>query len=86
MFFLLKTFLESVTLVSGMSTVWEDTDSCAKQYMCSLDIYLMTVISYLYGIIMDIAINAPVHGNNVVDALNATDKRYLTEKLNLLIN
>ena len=39
---LLKTFLESVKLVSGVSTVWEDTGGCAKQYRCALDIYLMT--------------------------------------------
>ena len=36
----------------------------------------MTVLSSSYGIIMDIAINEPVHGNNVVDGINAADKRY----------
>ena len=30
---------------------------------------------------MDSAINAPDHGNNFVDGLNATDKRYLKEKM-----
>ena len=38
-------FFESGILVSGMSTVWEDTDGCAKQCMCALDIYLMAVLS-----------------------------------------
>ena len=28
-------------------------------------------------IIMDRAINAPVHGNNIVDGINTTDKYYL---------
>ena len=60
-----------------MSTVWEDTDGCAKQYRCDLDIYLMTMLSSSYGIIIDCSINAPCHGNNVVDGLNATDKGYL---------
>ena len=63
--------------MSGMSIVWGDTNGCAKKYRCELDIYLMTVLSYSYGIIMDRAINAPVHGNNVVDGINATDKLYL---------
>ena len=63
--------LESEILLSSMSTVWEDTDGCAKKYMCSLDIYLMAMLSSSYGITMDCAINTPVHGNNVVDGLNA---------------
>ena len=60
-----------------MSTVWEDTDGLAKKYRCYLTIYLMNVLSSSYGIIMDQAMNAPGHGNNVVDGLNATRKRYL---------
>ena len=64
-----------------MSTVWEDTDGCANQYRYDLDIYLMTVLSYSYGVIMDSAINAPGHGNNVADGMNAMEKRYLKGKM-----
>ena len=60
-----------------LSTVWEDTNGCANQYRCDLDIYLMTVLSYSYVIIMDSAISAPVRGNNSVGIINATGKRYL---------
>ena len=77
MFHLLKIFLESVILVSGMSTVWEDTNGYAKQYRCALTIYIMTALSYSYGIIMDRSINAPGHVKNVFDVPNAKDKRYL---------
>ena len=45
-----------------MSTVWGDTDGCDKQYRCALDIYLITVLSYSYGIIIDSSINAPGRG------------------------
>ena len=69
---ILKIFLESGKIVSGMSKVWEDTDGCENQHMCDLVIYLMTVLSSSYGIIMHRAINAPVHKNNVVDGLNET--------------
>ena len=58
-FIYLKIF-ELVILVSGMSTVWEDTDGCANQYRCTLDIYLMTVLLSSYGNIMHRTINAPV--------------------------
>ena len=77
MFHLLKIFLESGILVSGISKLWEDTDGYANQYRCDLGIYLITVLSSSYGIIMYREINAPDHGNNVVDGINATDKLYL---------
>ena len=60
--------------MSGMSTVWEDTDGCAKKYSRDLAIYWMAVLSSSYGIILDRAINSPGHGNNVVDGLNTTEK------------
>ena len=70
--------------MSGISIVWEDTSGCAKQYMCDFCIYLINVLSYLNGIIMDHAINAPDHVNIVVDGLNVTDKRYFKEKMELV--
>ena len=76
--------IESGRLVSGISRVWEDTDGCSKQYMCGLSIKLMTVFSSSYGIIVYRAINAPFHGNNDVDRLNATYKRYLKGKMELM--
>ena len=60
-----------------MSTVWEYTDGCDKQYMCDLYIYLTILSSYSYGIIMHCAINSPGNGKNVVDGINATYKVYL---------
>ena len=54
-----------------MSTVWEDTDDCSKQYRCALDIYLMTLLSSSYDIIMDCAIDEPGHGKNSFDGINA---------------
>ena len=71
--------------MSVISTVWEDTNGCAKQYRCALAIYVMNVLSYSYGIIIYHAINAPGHEKNVVDGLNAMDKQYLKGKWNLLV-
>ena len=73
--------LESGILLSGMSKVLEDTDGCAKKFRCALAIYLMTVLSYSYGIITDHVINSPGHGNNFVDGINATEKCYLKEEM-----
>ena len=57
--------------MSGISIVWEDTYGCANQYRCALDVSLMAVLSASYGIIIFLAINAPGHGNIVVDVLYA---------------
>ena len=54
-------------LVSVLLTVWEDNDGSEKQYMCAMAIYVMKVLSSLYGIIMDREINAPGNGKNVAD-------------------
>ena len=50
--YLFKTIIELGLLVSGMLTVWEDTNSCEKQYRCDLALYLLTFLSSLYGVIM----------------------------------
>ena len=83
-FHILNTISELGILVSGMSAVWEDIYGCAKQDMCALDIYLMTVLSSSYGIIMDRAINTPVHVKYVVDGINATDKCYLNGEMEFI--
>ena len=44
----------------------------------------MTVLSYLYGMTMDRAINSPGHGNNILYGLNATEKHYLKEKMEII--
>ena len=74
--------MELGILVSGVSTVWEDTEGYSKQYRCSIAFYLMTLLWFLYGIIMYRAINASCHRNIFVDGLNATDKFVWSDKWN----
>ena len=62
---------------TSLSTIWEDTDGCAEQYRCASALYLMSVISQRYSIIIDRGISAPGHGKEVVDGLNVVDKNYI---------
>ena len=64
-------------LKTSLSTIWENTDGCAEQYRCASALYLMSVISQTYSLIIDRGIRAPGHGKEVVDGLNAVDKRYI---------
>ena len=67
--------------MSGMSTVWEDTNGCVKQYRFAFDICLITGLSSLSGIIMYFSIDAPGHGNKYVDGINEIYKFYLKSKI-----
>ena len=64
-------------LKTSLSTIWENTDGCAEQYRCASALYLMSVMSQTYSIIIDWGVSAPGHGKEVVDGLNAVDKSYI---------
>ena len=64
-------------LTTSLSTTWENTDGCSEQYRCDSALYLMSVMSQTYSNIIDRGISAPGHGKEVVDGLNAVDKRYI---------
>ena len=49
-------------LKTSLSTIWENTDGCAEQYRCDSALYLMSVMSQTYPIIIDRGISAPGHG------------------------
>ena len=64
-------------MTTSLGTIWENTDGFAEQYRCASSLYFMSVMSQCYSIIIDRVINAPVHGKEVLDRLNAVDKRYI---------
>ena len=61
-------------LTTSLSTIWENTDGSTEQYICASAMYLISVMSQTYSIIIDRGISAPGHGKEVVDGLNAFDK------------
>ena len=62
-------------------TIWESTDSYFKQYRCGISLYFLSLLSSNFNITIDRMIGAPGHGKDIVDAINAYDKRYLQEKM-----
>ena len=60
-----------------MSAIWESTDGCDEQYRCASALYLMSVMSQCYSVIINWGISAPGHGKEVVDGLNAIHKHYI---------
>ena len=68
---------EKQVLTTSLSTIWENTDGCAEQYRCASALYLMSVMSQTYSIIIDRGISATGHWKEVVDGLNYVDKHYI---------
>ena len=63
--------------MSSLITIWEYTDGCAEQYRCASSLYLMSVISKCYSVIIYRGISAPGHGKEGVGGLNKIDKHYI---------
>ena len=64
-------------LTTSLIKIWENTDGCAEQYRCASTLYLISVISKFYSIIIDQGISAPGNGKEVVDGINSVDKHYI---------
>jgi hypothetical protein len=47
-------------------------------------LFLLSLLAVLNNVTIDRAIGAPGHGKDVVDGLNATDKRYLKQKMSMI--
>ena len=63
--------------MSTLSTIWENTDGCEEQYRCASSLYLMSVLSQFYSVIIDVGVSANGHGKEVVGGLNYIGKRYI---------
>jgi hypothetical protein len=74
-----------ILLKESTATILDDTDGCAKQYRSGTALYLNTLLATTHGVIIDRAVGAPGHGKDEVDGLNAVDKRFIVEKMALIV-
>ena len=59
-----------------LSTIWENIDGCTEHYICATVLYLMSMLSQAFSVIIDHGINLSGHSIEVVDGLNAIDKSF----------
>ena len=64
-------------MTTHLSTIYENTDGRAEQYKGASALYLISVMSQCYSIIIDRRILAPGHDKEVVNGLDYVDKRYI---------
>ena len=63
----------------NLSTLWENTDDCAEHYIRATELYLLSMLSQGFSVIIDRCISEPGHVREVVDGLNLTVKRFLLQ-------
>ena len=48
-----------------LSTIWENTDGCAENYIYAAALYLMSILSQAFSVMIGRGISAPGHGREV---------------------
>ena len=59
---------------SKLITLWENAYGCAKHYRRAMQLYLLSMLSQSYYVIIDRGVSATGHVRYVVDGLNTTEK------------
>ena len=72
-----KRIIELLKKYVLVSVLYGNTDGCAGHYRCATDLFLLSILSQPYNMIIDSDISAPGPGAEVVDGLNATDERFI---------
>ena len=52
--------------MKNKSTIWDNTDGCAEKYTCPTALYLLSMLSHTYNIVIYCGFGSPVHGKDVV--------------------
>ena len=64
-----------------MSTIWEETDGCAKQYIFETFLYILSITSVGINVMINCDVGTHVNGKDVVDVLNTVEKQYLNKSM-----
>ena len=62
---------------SFFTTMWYQTEGCAKHYHFASAIYLLSFVALEFCIIIDIAVGSSGHGKDVVYDMNVRNKLML---------
>ena len=61
--------------------IYDATDGCIKQYIRIDAVWLLSVLSFIYTVIIDRCINSIVYGRIKIDSINRYNKTYLRQKV-----
>ena len=61
---------------SKLSTLWENTNGWVEHYRYTTGLYLFSMLSQNYYVIIGHVASSPEHGRDVLGVINTTDKRF----------
>ena len=74
-------------LPSKLITLWENTNGCTEHYRCATVLFLLSMLSQVFYVIIHRSVSETGHGGEVVDELNTTNKKTsFTVKLEIPID
>ena len=60
-------------LSSKLSTLWENKDGCDENYICAMKLYLLSMLSKAYYVVIENFVSATEHRREVLDGLKTTE-------------
>ena len=66
--------------VDGL-TMFDNTDWCSKQYLCTTEIELLLMIATELSVWINRAVAGPGHRKDLIDGLNSCNKHYLKQTM-----
>ena len=64
-------------MTNTLSTIWENIDACAEHDIYAPELYLMSMLSQAFSVIIYRGISAPGYVREVVDGVNAIYKSFI---------
>ena len=58
----------------GLITIWENIDVCADHNICAVELYLLSILSQAFNIVIDRGISEPGHGREILYGLNTKER------------
>ena len=64
--------------MTNKSSIWENKYLCDEKYRYETALYLLSMLSHVYNIVIYRGVGAPGHGKYVVDGFNVNVKKFFT--------
>ena len=73
---LIKLLNQRYILSEKLITPWENTYDFSEHYICATELYLLSMLSQKFYVIIYRSISKPGHRKEAVDDLNTTEKKF----------
>ena len=73
--------LKKSKIFLDVQTMFVNIDRCANQYHCATAIHILSILTTEFNITINRAVDASIHGKDIVYGLNSYDKKDLNQMM-----